>query len=104
CWRKLEKYKNVQLLRLDDSTGKTDVGLNDRVKKANNWGADALVSIHQNALNAQWGSHGGTETYIAPNHSKASKEIADIVQRSLVKAMGLRDRGVKTGNFAIVRD
>lgn len=44
----LENY-DCETLRVDDTTGLTDVSLKNRVKKANNWGADIYISIHHNA-------------------------------------------------------
>lgn len=99
----LEKYE-VEILRLDDPTGKTDVSLKARTDKANAWKADLLVSIHQNANTGKWGSWGGTETYIAPNASAKSKELANAVQKQLVAALGLRNRGVKISNLHMVRE
>ena len=52
---KLKEYEGYQLLRVDDTTGATDVSLANRAKKANEWGADFYLSIHHNA-----GINGGT--------------------------------------------
>ena len=101
---KLNTYNNVQILRLDDSTGNTDVPLVTRTNKANSWGADVLVSAHHNALAGVWGSHGGVETYVHPTGSRASYDIAGIVQPRITKAMGLRDRGVKQSNLHMLRE
>ena len=100
----LKKYKNVQILRLDDPTGKTDVPLKTRTDRANNWNADVLVSIHHNASKGYWGSWGGVETYTQPGSSKASKDIAAHVHPRIVEAMGLRNRGLKTSNLHMTRD
>lgn len=104
CAAKLNTYENVQILRLDDPTGNTDVPLLTRTNKANAWKADVLVSIHHNALAGKWHSGGGIETFVQEKTaSKASKDIASIVQSRIVKAMGLRDRGVKTSNLHMTR-
>lgn len=104
CVAKLNAYENVQILRLDDPTGKTDVPLKTRTDKANNWKADVLVSIHHNALNSQWGSHGGVETHVQQGSSKVSMDIAKIIQPRITKAMGLRDRGIKISNLHMNRE
>lgn len=101
---RLNQYKDVQILRLDDPTGRTDVPLRTRTNKANNWKADVLVSIHHNANTSKWGTWGGVETFTHPQSSKASKEIASIINPIIVKAMGLRDRGTKTSNLHMVRE
>lgn len=101
---RLNAYDNVQILRLDDPTGKTDVPLRERTNKANAWGADVLISIHHNALAGRWHSGGGVETYTQTTSQKASKEIAAAIHQRTVKAMGLRDRGLKTANFHMTRE
>lgn len=104
CSARLNKYQDVQILRLDDPTGNTDVPLATRTNKANAWKADALVSIHHNAFDGKWGSHGGVETLVQEIiASKASKDIAAIINPLIVKAMGLRDRGVKSKNNHMTR-
>ncbi|WP_243458230.1 N-acetylmuramoyl-L-alanine amidase [Sporosarcina sp. Te-1] len=104
CAAALKQYEGVQILRLDDPTGKTDVPLKTRTDKANKWGADALVSIHHNALNGKWHSGGGVETYVFPTASKAAKDIAALIHPGIVAAMGLRDRGVKTNDYHMLRE
>ena len=39
---KLKTYKDVEILRVDDPTGKTDVPLGTRTDLANKWKADVL--------------------------------------------------------------
>lgn len=101
---KLNIFENVQILRLDDPTGQRDVPLKERTDKANAWGADVLVSVHHNAHMGVWGSHGGVETYVHPAGSRASYDIADILQPRITTAMGLRDRGVKQLNLHMLRE
>lgn len=104
CVDALNKYNNVQILRLDNPTGKSDVPLIARTNQANRFKADVLVSIHHNALKTVWGSHGGVETFVHPTGSRASYDIADIINPRIVKAMGLRNRGVKQSNLHMVRE
>lgn len=56
------KGYNCEVMRTDDTTGQKDVALADRVKKANEWGADVFVSIHHNA-GVKGGTGGGTVVY-----------------------------------------
>ena len=100
----LAKYENVQLLRVDDSSGKVDIPLSVRTNKANNWGADVYISFHHNALTGVWGDHGGVETFIHPQIPKETKDIAKILHNNVVKAMGLQDRGLKTADFHVLRE
>ena len=100
----LLEYEGVQILRLDDPTGRTDVPLRTRTDRANAWEADVLVSAHHNALAGVWGSHGGVETFVHPTGRRASYDLADVVQPLIAKAMGLRNRGVKQLNLHMVRE
>ena len=45
----LLKDYNVEIIRLDDPIGQKDIPVKDRAKKANEWGADILISNHHNA-------------------------------------------------------
>lgn len=101
---KLKTYEDVQILRLDDPTGNNDVSLIARTNKANRWGADALVSIHHNALKSYWGEWGGVETYVHPTAKRSSIELANEINPRIVEAMGLRNRGVKQFNLHMVRE
>lgn len=103
---KLNKYENVQILRVDDPTGKTDVPLKTRTDKANAFKGDVYVSCHHNAFQGKWGTHTGTDTFTY-NHINANPKsvaIAKIVHPLVVKAMGLRDRGIKKENFHVLRE
>lgn len=96
-----KNYPDLKILRLDDPTGQRDVPLAERVKKAKDWGADHYISIHHNALAGKWGNHTGTETYYWIG-SKESKELAELVHKSMLDAYGLRDRGLKDGRWLYI--
>ena len=78
-----------------------DTELSTRVQRANNAKADLFVSIHYNAYKGVWGTHGGVETFHYPGSTKG-KKLAELVQNELVKATGLRNRGVKYKNFYVL--
>lgn len=100
----LLEANGVEVLRTDDASGKTDVPLNTRTQKANDWGADVYWSSHHNALTGKWIDGGlGIETYTQNGNRKEAERLASIVHPKYVKAMGLRDRGLKKANFAITR-
>lgn len=61
-------------------------------------GCDFGVSLHFNA--PVTGS--GTETFIHPQASAASKELQRLLHGRLVAALGLRDRAMKQHGFAVV--
>lgn len=102
----LAKYNGVQQMRVDDPTGKTDIPLAIRTDMANTWKADMYISCHHNALSVQWGNHGGIETYVMEpaNSHPSSLKLANTIHPKVVKAMGLRDRGVKSANFHELRE
>lgn len=101
----LNTFQDVQVLRVDDPTGKTDVGLTARTNRANAWGADIYVSIHHNANTGNWGTWSGVETFVmtGSSASSGSMKLAKLVHPKVVSAMGLKDRGIKAANFAVLR-
>jgi len=102
-----KQYGNVEVMRTDDPTGNTDVSLSARCIKANNWGADVFASCHHNAMGGQWFAwEGGVETYTfnGAGANPKSVQLANQVNPRVAKAMGLRDRGIKKENFAVLRE
>ena len=99
----LKSYEGVEVLRLDDPTGRRDVPLKERTDKANAWKADSLVSIHHNAFLGKWGNHTGTETFIFPDSAQGMK-LAQAVHPELVKRFKLKDRGIKEQSFHMLRE
>ena len=82
-----------------DCLGSTvNESLNLRAQMANNWGADYFISLHCNA-----GGGTGAETYCVALGGQA-EQLAKSVQAQLTAATGLRDRGVKTANYAVLRN
>jgi len=69
--------------------------INARWSLANEWSADYFLSIHCNA-----GGGTGTETYY---YRDDSKTYAQVIQDTFVAEMGLGDRGIKYGTFAVIR-
>ncbi|WP_366161357.1 N-acetylmuramoyl-L-alanine amidase [Bacillus infantis] len=89
-------------------TRETDVfiSLQKRVEFAKAAKANIFLSVHANAFN---GTANGTETYYynsaATNPNTAeSKALAAAVQNRLLDAWKLYDRGVKHGNFHVIRE
>lgn len=98
----LESYQNVTVYfaHSDDR----DVPLQERTNKANELKVDVYVSIHANAYGSNWNDANGIETYIHPRHSQVSTELAQKIQRYLIISTGLKDRGVKTADFHVLRE
>lgn len=100
----LALYNGVASKRFDDSTGKTDISLAARTNGANAWGADYYFSFHHNANTSKWGEWTGVETFIYIGNQPKSRALANAVHPALVKAYGLKDRGIKQSNLHIVRE
>lgn len=91
----------IETIRTDDVTGTTDIPLNVRTKNANNSNVNLLVSIHHNA-----GGGTGIETYVYNNAclNGETGKIAKIINDKAVEKTEMKNRGVKLGDFAMVRD
>lgn len=102
--RLLTPYVDVVLTRSEDVAvvpgGNTSTELTGRVTIANNAKVDLFVSIHCNSATDP--AANGIEVFCFRLGSD-SERIARALQRRLVAITGLRDRGVKTANFAVLR-
>lgn len=93
--KKLKAYSGYELLRVDDTTGKIDVALKDRVKKANNFNADVYISFHHNAhpedkIGANGGSGSGIIAIRYTNASEMTKRYQEKLYNALIKETGLK--------------
>ncbi|WNS44669.1 N-acetylmuramoyl-L-alanine amidase [Paenibacillus sp. MMS20-IR301] len=70
-----------------------------RPEFANTLPADLFISIHGNTYEDE--SASGTETFYYHEDSQA---FAETIHRHVIQATGLKDRGVKTENFYVLRD
>lgn len=61
-----------------------------------------FVSVHANASSDNWDTAQGIETFAHPE-SDEGFILAKEIQKQLVEATDLRDRGVKVANFAVLR-
>lgn len=85
----LANYDGIQILRIDDTTGRNNVPLEDRPAKANAWGADFYLSIHHNAAEKIF-SGGGIAAYVCPNASATSVEWQKALYKAAIKYTGLK--------------
>lgn len=79
--------------------------LYDRVQIANKSGGDFFISIHCNSFSQA--SANGTETYIYSGNyagKEANRVKAKAINDELIKALGTTNRGVKEGNFYVIRE
>ncbi|MBI2893676.1 MAG: N-acetylmuramoyl-L-alanine amidase [Deltaproteobacteria bacterium] len=77
------------------------VSLGARSSYANDQGADRFMSIHSNAFGDP--SANGTETFAYAEGGNGAA-LRNLVQEEMLEAWGLRDRGNKTANFAVLRE
>lgn len=84
---KLANY-DVEVLRVDDTTGAKDVSLSARVKAANNWKADIYCSFHHNA-GVNGGSGGGLSVLTYDNRETLVK-LRDELYACLLNAGGIK--------------
>lgn len=101
----LALYDGVVTKRFDDPTGQSDVPLAERTNGANNWGAHYYISFHHNANTSKWGDWTGVETFVyIGNKNTKSGKLAQAIHPAVVKAYGLKDRGIKEANYHILRE
>ena len=77
------------------------ISLADRVAQCHTSGAKIFVSIHCNSFGDN--SKQGTETFYAAQNS-ASKLLAQSIQEQILSLRSTLDRGVKPGNFYVLRE
>lgn len=73
--------------------------LSERAEMANDYGADAFVSIHQNS--AETKSANGIETYY--NRKKEEdRPLSNDIQKQVISQTGANNRGVKNAEFTVL--
>ena len=77
-----------------------------RARRANDGGADLYISVHANAFGSDWNDANGVESWIYSAKDKQTLDVAQKIQSEVIKATGLKDRGIKeSGNsLGILRD
>ena len=83
----------------------TLISLTDRSRVAKKLRADVFISLHCNQSNNL--TVAGTEVYIHPKSEVKLKESANLgysIQKGLSDELGVRNRGIKHGNFQVLRD
>lgn len=98
----LLQYEDVETKFSHAADGSRDVPLSERVQVANDWDADAFISIHANAAGAVWSPAHGIETFTCDEPSATSLKMAYAVQKRLIEKTGLTDRGVKQEDFTVI--
>lgn len=102
--KKILESKGITVLMT--VTDDTDVSLSQRCSTANSSNADIFVSFHANAFGngVDWENNaGGWEVYYYST-SKYGKLLADYIHDANIPDIGIKDRGVKTANFAVIKN
>lgn len=92
----LKSYEGYELIRLDDTTGKTDVALKTRTNKANEFGADFYLSIHHNASKRDKNgvptikNGGGIVAIVYTNVDNTTLDYQKALYDNLIKHTGLK--------------
>lgn len=73
--------------------------LQSRTKKASAMGADAFISLHYDSIDDK-SIHGHTTYY----YHAYEKEMAETINKHIGSAVKLKDRGVRYGNYYVLRD
>tara|TARA_R110002033_G_scaffold108586_1_gene154850 strand:+ start:303 stop:953 length:651 start_codon:yes stop_codon:yes gene_type:complete len=99
-----ELFENPLVLFLTRYTD-TLIALSDRVELSKKLKADIFISIHCNqALDS---NASGTEVFIHPKsevQASVSAYLGFTIQKRLADILGIKNRGIKYGNFQVLRD
>lgn len=88
-----------KVLRVDDTTGRKDISLSQRVKAANDAGADIYISMHHNA-GVNGGTGGGTMVFYYSSKAERMAQ-AERLYNMLINETGLiGNRNVKVKKYA----
>lgn len=85
----LAEYDGIEVLRIDDTTGKVFVEDADRYGKANKWGADFYLGVHHNG-GINGGTGGGIVAYTYLKATEKEREWQKDLYNALVKETGLK--------------
>lgn len=98
----LKGYQNAEVMLSRSSD--VFLSLDERTSKANNWGADVLLSVHINS--AADASANGFETYRYTNTNSSTVAFQNMIHEEIMKQIGstINDRGKKTQNFHMLRE
>lgn len=102
----LLKSAGHEILRVDDITGKTDVPLVTRVKKANDWGADFYISVHHDAA-GKVTTASGTTVFVSVGCSKTSVKAQNAIYKHAIAradSKGNRSDGTRSLSYYVIKN
>ncbi len=87
--QKLTEYDGYQLIRTDDKSGKSDISIKQRAKKANDFAADIYISVHHNAgIKGKTG--GGIVAYVYTKVDNYTLKMQKLLYDKLIAKTGLK--------------
>ena len=96
------KDYDVKIINVDNDEGRVDESLASRLNAYLNANVDAFVSIHHNAYTGTWNGATGVEVYTDRNCTTKDSELAKAIYEKLSAYTGLKGRGIKKANFAVI--
>lgn len=100
--KQLAAYE-VEISRVDDTTGKTDVSPMERLSKTNKIMPDAFISIHHHVYTGKWDTHTGIEVYYNPSRENDDeKALANEIAANIATYTGLKNRGTKRTTYTVL--
>lgn len=99
--RILKPY-DVKFVFTDNNEGAVDETLASRKAKYTKEKVDAFVSLHFNAYTGKWNKATGVEVWVDKKYTSDDMKLAKLVYDRLVKYMGLKGRGIKKENWAVI--
>lgn len=94
-----------KVIRVGDTTGKKEISLAQRVKTANNMGADVYISVHHDS--GVGGGYGGGTTVFYYSSSSARKEQAKKLYDSIIsytRLAGNRGNPIQKKGFYVIKN
>lgn len=93
----------TMILQTEFADSKADV--NGRVNVANKEKPDIFVSMHANAFGTTWNDANGYEIFcFGTDKNSEGYKLAEAVHDEVIKAIGLKDRGIKDGkHLGVIR-
>ena len=103
--KELEENYECTVLRVDDTTGKKDISLANRVKAANNANVDVYISMHHNA-GVKGGTGGGTVVFYYSSNIKRRDQAQKLYNyiTDETKLYGNRSQQVIKKGFYVIKN
>ena len=87
------KDYDVEITRVDDVTGQTDVPVQTRTNKINSINPDLFISIHHNGNTGNWGTWSYVCTFYNVNKPQRDVDLAVILAAEISKLTGIKNSG-----------